>query len=726
MTPLRLPNSRRLAAIGGVLLGIVALVYGVLTWNAVRAEQIARMQTVLEIAQKATNSYFVELEASIEGLGDALQAGPGLADMQRAGALIRRFRELHPTFTAINLLAPDGEIIAAALAPDRAGLPRVTRVRGESWVEFLGRLTPQTRFDLGRPLRATVAPGWFFPMRFVIRGQDGQPLAFISATLPADVLQRFWSDAPVVAHSSLGLIRDDGYLISLFPAPLQATQDMIYGSPRTGVVPRGGSGDARSGYAQGESSILGQPGGYAFRRLESYPLTMFVATPLSVYWQGWWATVRVPFLLLALLAAAGVTAQRVLRTRQLALEAERRRAEAALVEKQLAERANRTKTEFMARMSHELRTPLNAILGFTQILQRDTPGTLIPAQQRELEHVLHAGHHLLSLIDDLLDLSRVEAGTLRLDLAEVDAADVVRDAMRQMAAQAEARQLSVALDASAQRLPAVRADRTRLRQVVLNLLSNAIKYNHAGGSVTLKLRARDDRLHLSVIDTGSGLSAQQLEQLFQPFNRLGREGGDAPGTGIGLIITRGLVELMAGRLEVASTAGVGTEFRVELPLSPSREPAARHPGGAGPAPQAPAPPGAGAVIYIDDEETNRVLMQAYLATRPAVQLRSVASGPEGLAAARAAPPDLLLIDMMMPGMSGLEVLAEVRGDAALRAVPCVAISANAMPEEIDAAMRAGFDGYLVKPLAVDLLLREIDRRLCPSRTRPGTAPQGPR
>ncbi|WP_295640180.1 ATP-binding protein [uncultured Methylibium sp.] len=441
---------------------------------------------------------------------------------------------------------------------------------------------------------------------------------------------------------------------------------------------------------------------------------MFVATPLSVYWQGWWAAVRVPFLLLALLAVAGATAQRVLRTRQLALEAERRRAEAAMVEKRLAEHANRTKTEFMARMSHELRTPLSAILGFTQILQRDTPGTLVPAQQRELEHVLHAGHHLLSLIDDLLDLSRVEAGTLRLDLTEVDAADVVRDAMRQMAAQAEARRISIELEVPAQALPAVHADRTRLRQVVLNLLSNAVKYNRPGGRVTLTLSAGDGMLHLRVTDTGPGLTPQQVEQLFQPFNRLGREGGDIPGTGIGLIITRSLVELMAGRLEVVSAPGVGTDFHVELPLSPSREAAGEHSGGPEPAPQAAAPPGAGAVIYIDDEETNRILMQAYLAARPAVRLQSTGSGHEGIAMARAAPPDLLLIDMMMPGMSGLDVLAAVRADETLRGLPCIAISANAMPEEIDAAMRAGFDGYLVKPLAVDMLLREIDRRLCPA------------
>jgi signal transduction histidine kinase/CheY-like chemotaxis protein len=705
-----LPNSR-IALAAAALLIAFALLYAALAWNAVRIEQISRKETVLEIAQKATNSYFVELEAAIEDMVDDLQAGPGLGDAARNAGMIRRFKELHPTFTAVNLLDTEGNILASELSPDRAALPRIRQVRGPSWVDFQSKLTPQTKFDLGRPLKATIAPGWFFPMRYVIRGPDGQPVGFISATLSADVLQRFWSDAPVVAKSSLGLIRDDGYLISLFPAPPQADQDAVYRSPRTGVVPRGGRGAERSGYAEGESSILGVPGGYTWQRLENYPVTMFVATPLAEYHRAWWQAVRVPFALILLLGVAGGLAFRVLHQRETALASERRRTEEALAEKRLAERANRTKTEFMARMSHELRTPLNAILGFTQILQRDTPRTLVPEQKRELEHVLHAGHHLLSLIDDLLDLSRVEAGTLALQFGPVDTLDLLRDAMGQVASQAEAQGVALELTPSPRPLPLARADRTRLRQVVLNLLSNAIKYNRRGGRVVLSAALDEGRLRLAVRDTGVGLSAAQLAQLFQPFNRLGREGSGIQGTGIGLMITRSLVEAMDGTLAVTSEEGVGSEFRVTLPLAAL--------GGAGEAggPDSLPPdhaPGAGAVLYIDDDEVNRILMQSYLGVRPQVQLALAASGVEGLAMARATPQDLLLIDMMMPGMNGLEVLAAVRADPQLRHLPCLAISANAMPDEIETARRAGFDGYLVKPIAVDALLHEIDQRLAPA------------
>ncbi|HKX93584.1 MAG TPA: ATP-binding protein [Methylibium sp.] len=713
----RLPLSPRLVAAAGLAMLAVALLYGMLAWRGVRDEQITRMQTVLEIAQKATNSYFVELEAALEHLVEDLQADGALADAARSGRMVQRFRELHPTFTAVNLLAPDGTIVAAALSPDRSTLPRIQRVQGPSWQDFLARLGPDTTLDLGRPLRATVAPGWFFPMRYVLRDTQGRPVAFLSATLSVDVLQRFWSDAPVVAQSSIGMIRDDDYLISLYPAAPQATQDMIYGSPRSGVVPRGGEGQARHGYVEGNETILGQAAGFAYQRLADYPVTIFVATPLASYRAAWWEAVRLPFALMALFGLAGMVALHVLGSRQRALRAERQLTEAALAEKRIAERANRAKTEFMARISHELRTPLNAILGFTQLLQRDTPGTLVPEQQRELQHVVHAGHHLLSLIDDLLDLSRVEAGTLRLQLADVDAADVVRDAMGQIAVEAEARGVGIALDVPPGALPPVLADRTRLRQIVLNLLSNAVKYNRPGGSVSLRLRAEGAHLRLAVRDTGPGLAPAQVEQLFQPFNRLGREAGSIPGTGIGLVITRSLVELMDGQLEVFSEPGVGSEFGIRLPLSPAAPPEQDPHAGAD---SNALPPGTGAVLYIDDDEVNRVLMQAYLAVRPGVSLRVAASGPEGLAMARAARPDLLLVDMMMPGMNGLQVLAAARADPALRTMPCVAISANAMPEEIDAATRAGFDGYLVKPLAVDVLLREIDRRLAPRAEAPAT------
>jgi PAS domain S-box-containing protein len=374
-----------------------------------------------------------------------------------------------------------------------------------------------------------------------------------------------------------------------------------------------------------------------------------------------------------------------------------------------AEQASRAKSEFMARMSHELRTPLNAILGFSEVLQLDPREPLSPAQHDRVGLIRHAGAHLLSLIDDLLDLSRIEAGALRLTLEPVDAAAAARDTVTHVQQLARQHEVELRLELPAA-LPAVRSDFTRLRQVLLNLMSNAIKYNRRGGQVVLRLAAQGERLRICVADTGIGIAPTQLDNLFQPFNRLGRESLAIEGTGIGLVIVRNLVELMGARLEVHSSAGVGSEFWFDLALAGAAgEPVA-------PSVSRPAAPGVrqdvvGDVLYIDDDEVNRVLMKAFLEVRPGVRLALAADGRSGIAAALQKRPQLVLIDMMLPDMHGLDVLAALRVDERGRGMPCVAVSANAMPEEIRIALAAGFDQYLTKPLMVPTLLALVDRVL---------------
>jgi signal transduction histidine kinase/ActR/RegA family two-component response regulator len=404
-----------------------------------------------------------------------------------------------------------------------------------------------------------------------------------------------------------------------------------------------------------------------------------------------------------------------------------RAAEAALRQKALAEQASQAKSAFIARMSHELRTPLNAILGFAELLEVDAKEPVTDAQRDKVRQIRGAGAHLLALINDLLDLSRIEGGHVPMHWEDVDLVEAAREAVRETAADARARRVEVVV-AWPSGPAMVRGDRRRVLQVLLNLLSNAIKYNHPLGRVDVAIESARGRIRLTVRDTGLGLSPGQISRLFQPFDRLGREASDVEGTGIGLVIARSLTELMGGELHVQSTAGEGSLFAVDW-QAPDVSAAAPLPAAAHPVPDMAMPPNAptapqaatralrsrddlaGTVLYIDDDPVNRALMQAFLALRPRVTLHVAETGIVGLALAEQIVPDLLLIDMMMPDMSGLDVLNRLQAHPLLNGVPCVAVSANAMPEEIGQALAAGFDGYLTKPLAAGLLLAEVDRRL---------------
>ena len=366
-----------------------------------------------------------------------------------------------------------------------------------------------------------------------------------------------------------------------------------------------------------------------------------------------------------------------------------------------AERANRAKSDFLSRMSHELRTPMNAILGFAQILEAAGADA---RQQRWVFEIRQAGEHLLELIDELLDLARIEVGRLNVRLEPVALQPVIQEAAAMCRMAADGQQIALRLDGVDEGLAAV-ADRTRLRQVLLNLLSNAIKYNHPGGRVDVVCRrAVPGRLRLTVRDTGIGLSPEQIGRLFQPFERLGREDSDIQGSGIGLALSKHLAELMHGSLGAESVPGLGSSFWIELPeAAPVAMPQAL--------PAAPAVQPARSVLrvlYIEDNRVNVALMQALFETRPDLELLTAADGPSGLAAARAERPGAILLDIQLPGMSGYEVLQELRGDPDLGGVPVIAVSADAMPHDVARGLAAGFAAYVAKPIRFAELMQRLD------------------
>ena len=376
--------------------------------------------------------------------------------------------------------------------------------------------------------------------------------------------------------------------------------------------------------------------------------------------------------------------------------------------REAAEASNRAKSEFLSRMSHELRTPLNAMLGFAQLLELDTRYPLAPAQQPWVAQIQQAGWHLLEMINDVLDLSRIESGNLRLHLETLDLAELIDASVAMVAGDARQRGIAISQEAAPGSATAL-GDATRVKQILTNLLSNAVKYNEAGGRVQIASHARGaDTVEIVVTDTGQGMTKQQLGDLFQPFNRLGRERSSQQGTGIGLVISQRLAELMGGSLRAESASGEGSAFALTLPCSNDPdtvrsdldpllpEPALYH---------------RRLVHYVEDNETNVEVMRGILAQRAQVELQVSLTGLEGLAAIRARRPDLILLDMHLPDISGMELLRHLKADAQTGSIPIVVVSADALAQQIDAAFAAGCTHYLTKPVSVAELLAVVDELL---------------
>jgi PAS domain S-box-containing protein len=373
-----------------------------------------------------------------------------------------------------------------------------------------------------------------------------------------------------------------------------------------------------------------------------------------------------------------------------------------------AEAASRAKSDFVGRMSHELRTPLNAMLGFGQLLARDGSPTLAPHQQRWAGQIQDAGWHLLNMINDTLDLSMIESGSLRLAPQPLSVPALLEGTLALVHAAAERRGVRLAAPQVAAGSSLVLGDETRVKQILTNLLSNAVKYNVQGGSVEVQAGPADgDQVEIRVQDTGLGLSDAQLESLFQPFNRLGREDSGVEGTGIGLVISRRLAELMGGSLEARSVPGSGSTFLLRLPRADSG------PASAGAATTA---PDSGdyrrrLVHYVEDNETNVVLMQGMLAQRPQIELTVSTLGLDALVAIRQRPPDLVLLDMHLPDIDGMDLLQHLKQDAGTAAIPVLVLSADATRDRTERALAIGAAGYLTKPLSLGELLTRVDELL---------------
>lgn len=371
-----------------------------------------------------------------------------------------------------------------------------------------------------------------------------------------------------------------------------------------------------------------------------------------------------------------------------------------------SERANRAKSVFLSRMSHDLRTPLNAVLGFAQLLELDT----LPREQAEsLQQILSGGRHLLGLINEVLDIARIEAGHISLSPEAVRLAEVVQHVVDMIRPLAAARGVVITIDVAPGSASHVHADRQRLKQILLNILGNAVKYNREGGAVIVTCApGQDGRVRTSVADTGAGIRPEKLELVFQPFERLGAENSNVEGTGLGLAVAKGLTEAMHGVIGVQSEVDRGTTFWVELP--PGVEPSHAVPDVQ--APLADTRTNAhGTVLYIEDNSSNVRLLERVLSRRPSVRLITTATGEDGIARAQRDRPDLILLDLHLPDMSGEEVLRRLWSNAETRSLPVAVLSADATPSQRQRMLASGAVAYLTKPIDLAELLKLVDQRL---------------
>jgi PAS domain S-box-containing protein len=380
----------------------------------------------------------------------------------------------------------------------------------------------------------------------------------------------------------------------------------------------------------------------------------------------------------------------------------------------LADKANMAKSEFLSSMSHELRTPLNAVLGFAQLMASDIPAPS-EAQKGSIDQILQAGWYLLRLINEILDLAMIESGKVTLSQEPMSFTEVLQDCEAMITPQAQAGGIQMIFP-NLSTLFYVYADRIRVKQAMVNLLSNAIKYNREGGSVTVNcVMCGDNRVRVSVIDTGAGLNTKQLAQLFQPFNRLGQEAGTKEGTGIGLVVTRQLVELMGGTIGVESKVGVGSVFWIELAASSAPELIMdeHHESELAQTPRLPESDETQkrTLLYVEDNPANLALVTQLVARRSDLKMLSAIDGHLGIQMARAYQPDVILMDINLPGISGFGALKVLQKDIATAQIPVIALSANAMPRDIEKGLEAGFFRYLTKPIQVVEFMDALDTAL---------------
>ncbi len=698
-----------------VLLGIG---YATQSWRSEKAHEWLYLSTIAEITGNSLNGNFVHLENSARALAADMaisELAPETLDRQAIQSWLKRFKRENPELLDVALMDAHGSILVAENIGLDQALPSLAN--SSSFQLAVKEITAEQKLNVGHSLKGVFGQGWVIPLRLGIFNRDRKLTYLIGVTLPLAHQQSLWENVTLPEGASIGLLRNDYYLVTRYPAPTASNFDDLYGKPRDGALVEHliRETGATRGQIEGFNSVAKESTLFSFHRLPNFPLTVFITRPVSKLQSNWLAQMAFPTVLLTLLVIGSFAVARLAIRRHLARETEMAAVRNSLEDlgtertaelkqaKEEAEHLARVKTDFLANMSHEIRTPLNGILGMAQIGTRHCaePARTLDAFGK----IQSSGQLLLGIVNDILDFSKIEAGRLSIEQSTVGLGKTLDSIEEMIRATATAKGLSFVVT-RAPSLPAYcLTDPLRMQQILLNLLSNAVKFTDEG-EITLRVERAGEQLVFQVRDSGIGLSEEEIQRIFQPFEQAdGSTTRKYGGTGLGLAITQRLTSLMGGELRVHSTPGLGSCFEVRLPC---REIDAHStPENAAP-PSSPGKPLAGLRILVaEDNEINQEVIEENLREDGA----NVVLVDNGHLAVEAVwncgpePFDIVLMDIQMPVMNGHEATRRILEFAP--DLPVVGQTAHAYGDEREACFASGMVGHIAKPIDPGELLAII-------------------